>query len=195
MVCSILNLMQRGRGKHELNTFHRQTNLTHTKQAFSCIINKGENRRPHYEGDSSPFRERKGTFFSSLLGLTGWTEFIQESCQGFAHDESLALTYQWKGSASGVFGLWWWENFLPSAIPEGLLLSRIWSLEVVANHDLNHQARLVLLFSFPSSFSVFPSSHCGSRLPRRPALISETLVAGLSQCFLFCFYCLDLIQL
>lgn len=103
------------------------------------------------------------------------------------------VTYRWERNPLDFF--WFVEvgAFLPSAIPEGLLLSGSWNLEVVSNHYLNHQEGLSL-FSFPSSFSVFSSSRCGSRLFRRSALISEP-VYNLSQCLFFSFDWLNHIHL
>lgn len=97
----------------------------------------------------------------------------------------------------GILWIFWFVEvgaFLPSATPEGLLLSGSWNLEVVSNHYLNHQEGLLLLFSFPSFFSVSSSSRCGSRLFRRSALISEP-VHNLSQCLFFSFDWLNHIQL
>lgn len=80
-------------------------------------------------------------------------EFSEESCQGFARDDGLACHIPMEGILE-IFRFVEVGAFLPSAIPEGLLLSGSWNLEVVSNHYLNHQEGL-LLFSFPSSFFVF----------------------------------------
>lgn len=140
--------------------------------------------------DGWPFRERRRVFLSSLLGLRVWMECLQESCQVFVRDESWAVTYPVE-----ILWICWFVDegeFPPFSHSRGF--SRIWNLEVCASHDLNHQEELCLFF-LPSSFFVFSSSHCGSRLSQRPALMSESIVLDLSQCFLFCFYWLDHIQL
>ena len=105
-----------------------------------------------------------------------------------------SLRWGWFLWVLGSFTLMPYRSFSDKPFSHSRGFSRIWNLEVCASHDLNHQEELCLFF-LPSSFFVFSSSHCGSRLSQRPALMSESIVLDLSQCFLFCFYWLDHIQL
>lgn len=168
------------------------TNLMHIKQVFSGIISR-MNTDGHTMEVLVRHSEKEKELSLQASRANRLMEFTQESCQAFARDEIWACHIPMGKESSGFF--WFVEvgAFLPSAIPEGLLLSGSWNLEVVSNHYLNHQEGL-LLFSFPSSFSVFSSSRCGSRLFRRSALISEP-VYNLSQCLFFSFDWLNHIHL
>lgn len=76
------------------------------KTGIQWYYKQDEHGWPHYEGD-----RRKRSFLSRLLGLTGWMEFTQESCQAFACDESWACHIPMVKESSGFLGLWRWEHF------------------------------------------------------------------------------------
>lgn len=175
--------MQWGRAKHELNTdkfdAYKASLQWYNKQGWTRMaalcrwefaIHRKERSFPPWPSRSNRL---DGIHTGIMSSLFPWWEF------DLSH-----TTYRRKGRPSGFFGLRRWKNFLPSAILGSLLLSRVWNLEVFVNRYLSHQKKLFLLFSFPSSFSIFSLSHCGSRLSRIAALISEAVLQGLSQCFL-----------
>lgn len=154
----------------------------HIKQVFGGIIS-----RMNIDGHTMKWQKEKELFLQASKAPV-WTGIMSNLCPwgefGLSHT----------GGVGGVFWIFWFVEvgeFLPLAIPEGPLLSKSWNLEVVSSHYLNHQEGFLL---YCSSFSVFSSSHGGSRLFRRSALISEP-VCNLSHCLFFSFDWLNHIHL
>lgn len=84
-------------------------------------------------------------------------ELTQRSCPAFLCDDS--LTYHLlmtQREILWIWGLWKWKNFLPSAIPDSLWLSRIWNLEVLANLYWNRKDSFYCsLFLLPFQISLY----------------------------------------